>query len=361
MVWKSGLIGLALSATAFSASAQPRPERVMISEPVQGYAYYNRPDATLAQHDAEFRDCLTATNVRPNNSAPTPSIAMQLVWGGVIQAIGTSAIENCMIAKGWRVFQLPETDGRLVSRLPDGDFTQRFALMVGAATPPGVLARAWDNQTARPARYHTPSRPRAQSRDQLSARSFRLSGLEVQLRTADEASGPVFSGVPGVPLDRITAPGPGKAIVVLSGVGARGIHFSRTAGTGGVFAFGLNANRQGLWQAFEVPAGRYRVTRTSWIIHCLGSPAFDVAAGEVVYAGRFDLEGEAIGPTLNLGEVPSQLGAGLRDRLRPARYENGSTVPCPYGMGIYPLEIPGAPFEPGYSWGSLAIRAPAAD
>ena len=112
MIWKSCLLGLVTSAAAFNASAQSPPERVMISEPVQGFAYYNRPGATLEQHDAEFRDCLAATNVRPNNSAPTPSIATQLIWGGVIQAIGTSAIENCMIARGWRVFQLPEAEGR---------------------------------------------------------------------------------------------------------------------------------------------------------------------------------------------------------------------------------------------------------
>lgn len=362
MIWKSCLLGLVTSAAAFNASAQSPPERVMISEPVQGFAYYNRPGATLEQHDAEFRDCLAATNVRPNNSAPTPSIATQLIWGGVIQAIGTSAIENCMIARGWRVFQLPEAEGRAASLLPDADFTARFAPMVGASTPPGVLARAWDNQTARPASYHTPSRPRAQSRDQLSARSFRLSGLEVQLRAAAEAGGPTFSGgVRGVRLDRAAAPGPGKAIVVVGAVGNRSIIFSSTAGTGGEIAFGLDANRRGLWQAFEVPAGRYRITRTSWIIHCLGTPAFDLAAGEVVYAGRFDLEGAAMGPTLNLDEVPGELDVGLRERLRLARYENGSTVPCPYGMGIYPLEIPGVPFEPGYRWGSLASEAAPSD
>lgn len=371
MVWKSCLLGLALSATAFGVSAQSRPERVMISEPVQGFAYYNRPGADLDEHNAEFRDCFVATNIDPSGGRSNllgqgvgERLASHLIWGGVIQAIGASAVENCMIARGWRVFQLPEAEGRTVSRLSNPDFTARFAPMVGAATPPGVLARAWDNQTARPARYHTPSRPRAQSRDQLSARSFRLSGLEVQLRTADEAAGPTFSGVPGVPLDRIAAPGAGKAIVVLGGVGNRGVYFSRTAGTGGEIAFGLNANRRGLWHAFEVPAGRYRITRTSWIIHCMGAPAFDIAPGEVVYAGRFDLEGEAMGPALNPDEVPGQLGAGLRERLRPARYENGSTVPCPYGMGIYPLEIPGAPFEPGYRWGSLASQgastAPAA-
>lgn len=354
MFWKSCLLGLALSAAALNVCAQSRPDRVMLSEPVQGYAYYNRPGATLEQHDAEFRDCLMATNVRPNNSAPTPSIAMQLVWGGVIQAIGTSAVKNCMIAGGWRVFQLPEAEGRTVSRLPDADFTARFALMVGAATPPGVLARAWENQAARPARYHTPSRPRAQSRHQLSARSFRLSGLEVQLRTADEAVGPRTTAIRGVPLDRAASPGPGNALIILRATGSRNMGFARTLETGGLNTIGISGSREGVWQAFEVPAGRWRITHTSWMNHCLGSPAFDVAAGEVVYAGAFDLAGEALGPTLDPGALSGRLDAALSERLRAARYQNGSTVPCAYGGGIYPLEIEGAPFEPGYRWGSRA-------
>ncbi|MBO9501346.1 hypothetical protein [Brevundimonas sp. A19_0] len=360
MLWRTGLLAVALSAAAFGVSAQSRPDRLLISEPVQGYAYYNRPGATVEQHDAEFRDCLVATNVQRNGVGG--SVAHQWVWGGVIQAIGTSAIENCMIASGWRVFQLPAAEGRTIARLADADFKARFAGMVGAPTPPGVLARTWDNQASRPARYHTPSRPRAQSGDQLSARSFRLSGLEVHLRTPEEASGPTYTNVRGVPLDRIVAPAPGKAIVVVGGFGNRWIGFARTADTGGEIAFGLRSSRRGLWHAFEVPAGRYRIVGTGWVNHCLGSPAFEITAGDVVYAGRFLLEGETLGPTLDVSEVPAQLDGTLRDRLRPAQYNNGSTTLCPFGVGIYPLEIPGVPFQEGYRGGSLAVvTAPSPD
>jgi len=355
MFWKSGLLALALSATAFGASAQSRPDRLLISEPVQGYAYYNRPGATVEQHDAEFRDCLVATNVQRNGVGG--SVAHQWMWGGVIQATGTSAIENCMITSGWRVFQLSAVEGRTIARLPDADFKARFAGMVGARTPPGTLAQAWDNQASRPARYHTPSRPRAQSQDQLSARSFRLSGLEVQLRTPEEASGPAYTNVRGVPLDRIAAPEPGRAIIIVGGFGNRWIGFARTTDTGGEIAFGLRANRRGLWHAFEVPAGQYRIVGTGWVNHCLGSPALEIAAGEVVYAGRFLLEGESLGPTLDVSEVPGQLDVTLRDRLRPAQYVNGSTTICPFGVGIYPLEISGAPFQDGYRGGSLSVVA----
>ena len=357
MVWKAYLLGLALSLIAFDASAQSRPARELISEPVQGYAYYNRPGATLDEHNEAFRDCFMATNVQMNGQ-PNPlatGLAFRMVWGGVIQAIGASAAENCMIAKGWRVFQLPENQGRAFSDLSPEAFKAAFAPLVGADTPPGNLARQWDNQTARPAEYHTPSRPRAPSPQQLSTRAFEVSGLPFELRTAQEAIGPSLVRLRGIQLAQAGEPKPGMAIIVVRAIGRRAMTFARTQATGGANAFGIEGGRQGNWQAFEVPVGRWRIAQTSWIIHCLGAPAFDLAAGDVIYAGTFDLEGQVMGPTLNVEDVPDQLAASLRARLRAANYENGSTIPCPYGAGIYPLEIPDAPFEPGYSWGSLAF------
>lgn len=354
MIWKKGLLGLLLATAAFDASAQPRDSRLMISEPVQGYAYYNRSGADLLEHDTEFRDCLLSTNARPNDSAPSPGLAFYVIWGGVLQAVGASAVENCMIAKGWRVFQLPEDEGRMFSRLSDADFLFRFTDMVGASSPPGVMARAWANQAARPATYHTPSRPRPPSRDQLSARAFALRGFEFTLRTADEATGPLFTYIRGKALERLEAPAPGNGIVIVRALGNRNIAFARTADTGGSTAFRLSGNRQGVWQAFEVPAGRWRITSTGWVNHCLGSPAFDISAGELVYAGTFDLEGQALGPALSLQDVPGLPGAAPRETLRAATYTNGTTGACNLGNGIYPLEIPGAPFEPGYRLASLA-------
>lgn len=354
MLWKKCLLGLVLAATAFDVSAQSRDTRVMLSEPVQGFAYYNRPGASLDDHDGEYRDCFVATNIRPNGSEPSQGLAFAVIWGGVLQAIGASAAENCMIAKGWRVYQLPEAEGRAFSRLSDDDFRSQFAPMVGAETPPGVLARAFDNQAARPAGYHTPSRARAPSRHQLSTRAFGLRNYQLQLRTYAEAAGAPLTGKRGMALDQVRAPAAGNAIIIVRAIG-RHMSFARTPETGGNAVFFISGNREGVWQAFEVPAGRWRISGTGWVNHCLGSPAFDVAPGEVIYAGTFDLVGETLGPVLNAADVPGRLDADLAGRLRVASYQNGSTVPCVYGSGIYPLEIPGAPFEDGYRGGSRAV------
>lgn len=341
MFWKHCVLGLALSLTAFEAAAQSGPQRVLLNEPVAGYAYYNRSGATVEDHDLEFRDCFVATNVS-RDSVPSPGLAFEVIWGGVLRAMSASGVENCMISRGWRVFQLSENEGRSFSRLSDEDFRTRFGPMVGEANPPGVLAREWTNQAARPARYHTASRPRAPSRDQLSARSFALRGYELELRTPEEAAGPRLTDIRGVPLQRASTPEAGKAVVILGATGNRGMGFERTVATGGDYRFGINGSREGAWQTFQVPPGRYRITNTSWLNHCLGSPAFDIEAGEIVYAGTFNLAGEALGPTLNLDDLPGT----LTDRLqgaRAARYENGSTVPCLFGLFIYPLEIADAP------------------
>lgn len=358
MLWKKCLLGLVLSAAALDASAQSRDARVMLSEPVQGFAYYNRPGASLDDHDGEYRDCFVATNIRPNGAIPSQGLAFHVIWGGVLQAIGASAAENCMIAKGWRVFQLPEDQGRTFTKLSDDDFRTQFAPMVGAETPPGVLARAWDNQAARPAGYHTPSRARAPSRHQLSTRAFGLRNDQLQLRTYAEAAGPPMAPIRGVTLERAVAPRPGSAIIIVRAIG-RHMGFALTPQNGSVTTLTISGNREGLWQAFEVPAGRWRITNTGWMNHCLGAPAFDVAPGEVVYAGTFDLVGQALGPTLNVADVPDRLASPLADSVRAADYQNGSTVPCAYGTGIFPLEIPGAPFESGYRGGSLAAPASA--
>jgi hypothetical protein len=106
--------------------------------------------------------------------------------------------------------------------------------------------------------------------------------------------------------------------------------------------------------AFAVPAGRWRVNYiASWIVlnFCLGSPSFDVAAGDVVYAGAFDFSGQYLGPDLDLAPAKAWL-AGLPQALtvRPAVYLNGSLGVCGNNE-IYALEVKGAPFEPGYVWG----------
>ena len=111
---------------------------------------------------------------------------------------------------------------------------------------------------------------------------------------------------------------------------------------------------------FAVPAGRWRLYglgAAPTLNLCLGSPSFEVKAGEVVYAGAYDLDAAELGPDLDLAPAKAWLGAQGRP-LRAASYVNGSLGPCG-DNSIYALEIKGAPFEPGYAWGSRASTAPA--
>ena len=84
----------------------------------------------------------------------------------------------------------------------------------------------------------------------------------------------------------------------------------------------------------------------------------EVAPGEVVYAGTFDLGSEAMGPDLSLEPAVAFLqpwpdGA---QRLRAAVYTNGVTGPCA-GNYLYELDIPGAPYDPAFPWRSESRQA----
>jgi hypothetical protein len=85
---------------------------------------------------------------------------------------------------------------------------------------------------------------------------------------------------------------------------------------------------------------------------CLGSPSFEVKAGEVVYAGQLDMKQDRLVPNFALEPVTAWLaGAKAAARLRPAGYTNGSRGTCAPNS-IYALEFEGAPFEQGYVLGS---------
>ena len=90
---------------------------------------------------------------------------------------------------------------------------------------------------------------------------------------------------------------------------------------------------------------------------CLGSPSFEVKAGEIVYAGSFDLSASVFEPNMDLAPAKSWLADPSKTVLA-ATYVNGSQGRCSNNT-IYALEINGAPFEPGYGWGSRAVvRSP---
>ena len=83
---------------------------------------------------------------------------------------------------------------------------------------------------------------------------------------------------------------------------------------------------------------------------CLGSPAFDAKAGEVIFAGGFDFTAEHFGPELDLEDSRLMLKnfPDLGLRLQAADYVNGTTAEC-LGSTIYAFEIAGSPAANGQS------------
>jgi hypothetical protein len=106
----------------------------------------------------------------------------------------------------------------------------------------------------------------------------------------------------------------------------------------------------------SAPPGRWRLQGVGAASFCLGGPAFDVGAGEAVFAGAFDASAP-YAPDLDLGPAKAELGdTALAARLKPARWSNGESFPCGVMQPstIYVLEIPDAPFAPAYQAGSRA-------
>jgi hypothetical protein len=88
---------------------------------------------------------------------------------------------------------------------------------------------------------------------------------------------------------------------------------------------------------------------------CFGAPAIEIAAGEVVYLGSFEVAGQAIlSPDMALEPAQAFLAPvpDLAGRLRTASWVNGTTDRC-RGGSAYALEFPGMPFEDGYVRGVI--------
>jgi len=390
-------IALAAMLAVVSLAGTAQAEPVEIGQIVTGPTYYNRPSASLAEHNADLGACAreTAFSVgsdqyeRSLGGAPLrlgESIAKHLIWDGPLAGVGAVRVENCMIVRGWRVVRLPERDAAALDGLPGPALVARLTPWIGAANPPGELVRTWGNEAAHPTGFKLASRAAAPGPKQLSFRIYNESGGTEALPRKIDAE-PTPSAGPGVldpkwptkPLPSAETPLPpaGASIIVvkISGISNRygtGIVFAREGSTpeeqpglvdhapGSFFAGTgfLGAKKDGNWFAFVVPAGRWRMAQSAFLSLCLGSPAFDVRPGEVVYAGAFNLAGDSLGPDLNLGPATAYLRGPGAAVVRPASYVNGSRGSCHAFPVAYALEIPGAPFETGYRWGAAAVPHP---
>lgn len=373
------LATLTLLAVAYYSLAETSfAEPVTIGEPTRGYTYFNRPGSDLAAHNAELVECLsiaalvTSEDERAIEQSPglVSGILVPLIVGEMTRGTRPAAIENCMVVRGWRVVRLPDAEGEPLSVLNPDSLTEQLQAWIGSDEPRGDIVRFWNNDAARASTDRYELRPGATNRGSLSVSML-----------GDQRIVPIDRTLtPSITVDQLPRsvsaralsnlrPGAAAVIVFLKNASPRngvGISFERVSPAGGdntllAWSHGFSRrNGDGVWRAFIVPPGRWRMSGLHALSLCLGSPGFEVDGGEIVYAGTFDLGAETLGPDLDLTAVRSWLSVepSLVSRVRAARYTNGWTGTCG-GSSIYALEVPGASFREGYTWGSARALAEA--
>ena len=373
-----------------AATPQAASAAVDLGHMTLGYSYFNRAGADLKVHNAEVTACLAdATRTISYGELTHIGQGQGLVGGilgGAFQAGDrrggiAAALEDCMVVHGWRVVKLADDEGQTLAKLSQVNLGARLAPWVGATDPHGQIVRVWNNDAATAATNRIPPMPPSHTDDgQLSL----IEATGKDLHQFDGGSPPA-DAVPDMskakPADKSLEPQqlssaqPGTAIVLVRIKGTSvhnglvmsfvredtGVNVDPVSASHGADAFAAQnpRHRNDQMVAFAVAPGRWRVGAiANWNVlnFCLGSPSFDLAAGDVVYLGSFDLSAPDIGPDQDLTPARAWLaGQPQAGMVRQAAYMNGSRGACGF-TEIYALEFKGAPFEPGYTWGGAAAN-----
>ena len=394
-----------------AVEAAPAPNVVappVIDGPVEGFTYFHRTGATMADHQADLAACRPSVLamvhreagsdvVQSGSGVYTPVYVPQMPAGSAGAAAGAGIIallavavvveaeqraaevrdmhlnyENCMVARGWNVMLLDQEAGRPLDRLSAGRLATALEPMVGAATPAGTVRRQFNNDF----RFSSPEDVGEMSlslqivdenyfgereANDIMARNSREDRRRARERqeranARAEARLLLFQGRPGkgaspAEMSAIGEAAEGTAIIVMEsrGPSVRLVNAGVQAEEG---VDAILATPSGGLQYFTVSAGDWRLTSLSTSAPatslCLGAPSFNVAAGEVVYAGAFAADGQ---PDLALESVREQLAArpDLAERLRAASYRNGGTFDCGGATFLSAFHVNDAPFEEGYT------------
>ena len=372
-----------LLAAGLAALATPVLAQVDITRASKGYTYFHYRGVDIDVHDQAIRACVEATSYTAQSDPHagsdlglagallTPALTAPLVKGQNTNADAAN-IENCMVVQGWEVVRLDPVEGATLAKLDPA--AQRAALSpwVGAEQAHGAVARRFDNDLTRGA---TTFKGRAGDLDKLSLSIASVGQMPDPARPrVGRSVGYGWNHQSGmadaIPLDSAGQLGPDQALIVIRTV-ATGkpefydLHFERMIDgvSEGAYRFEVHQPETAIWAkkteelyVFRVPAGRYRMEGLrgpsgiqSTLSLCLGSPGFDIAPGEVVFAGNIGFTGDGrFVPTMDLAPVRQMLTAhlGLAERLKPAVWMNGTAALCGQDSYIYALEIPDAPTAP---------------
>ncbi len=379
---------------------------VNLTRKIGGYTYFNRQGADAAAHDAALKDCVADA---ANASQPDTYVYGGGSFLGAMVAAAVEAgieyiadkrgaqanVENCMVVKGWRVVRLSDADGAAIAALDQPGRAARLAPLVGREPPEGSIARVWGNDAA------SARTVRLGNAGRVGHGSVSLMSLAPPPKSAPGAPAdppapkppkrPPTAGSKSVSLAKLGEPPAGSAVIFFRvkgtsfhsplqlGFQREGAKPDEPAWRTDAQPYFLNAGKGLLFKAkggdvyaYVVPPGHWRLAEIGDLLmtldFCLGAPAFDVAAGEVVFAGDFDMGAETLAPDLNPDTAKALLAAtpALAARLKLARYVNGSVNQCGVAIQeatgtapsyLYAFEIKGAPFREGYALGSAVAGA----
>ena len=400
----AAVLALAAPGTSHAASN----DVIGMGNMTKGYTYYNLPGSTAAEHtdtvtacaaeafkvrsaDAELRDGPSYIYSHDYSAAGQVGEIVGNAIGNAIvdqmiegfgRGVYAAAVENCMVVRGWRVVRLPQTEGLSLSLLPPGELAARLAPWTGAEQPHGEIVRIWKNDALAASTRYLNFRPTHNNDGLLSLAAVTGKSLAMVIMPPPQRTKVVqldskWPQKAFTPDQFATTPAEGGVIVVrLTGTskfdGLRlilvrmgtdpNVMPSTEDRAPDVLIFGEKLGsrkrvKDNIFTAFAAPPGRWRIaaiTGMADIGFCMGAPSFPIAAGEVVYAGTFNMAAADLGPDLSL-EAPKAWLAGkpAADTIRPAAYTNGSQSACGYN-GIYALEFNGVPSDANHRWGSAA-------
>lgn len=365
-----------LAALAVLCASPGWAEPVHIGLPTEGYSYFNRVGATSTDQQRDLTACAdAASRLELVGSGGDHGILPLILNEGPSLAVFISGVENCMLVRGWRVVRVPESEGLTLSELPAEELRTQLASRIGAQEPPGEVVRVWANDAADADNDRYSLRPRATHNGALSLRAFADAIARGQGQGEALPRERIRTLYHDISPNQFASVSPDMAIVIFrvrgvsmrngfdmgwSRIGDPADNLAPAVGRSpnalGVVVAALAAREDGNWRAYAVPTGRWRMESLGYLSFCLGSPAFEARAGDIIYAGTFDYSARRLGPDLDLEPVRAWLSeTSFGERVRAAEYSNGWVSRCDRGKNeIYAVEVEGAPFREGYEWGSAA-------
>jgi hypothetical protein len=323
----------------------------------EGWVYFHRAGATPLIHDVAVADCLAAAR---QMGAPYAGVGILpgLIAGKAQSGAVAPDVENCMVGRGWEVVRLDEAEGAAIGALDQPGQAKALAPWIGSEAVHGTVVRRFERLG---------SLARIKGMGELFGGRVALSVTAAAppppaLAPSRQDSKLRFRMAPETDPSKAA---PGSAFIVirlithaLPNAGYALIRFNEPAGE--VEAIGAASPVKLFMKTgadlektfvFAVAPGRWYYPGPFTVSACLGAPAFDIAAGEVLFAGTFTVgSADPYKPDMALEPARAAMKEDdLKARLRPAAWVNGYSFNCgtiPNELYLDRVDFPGFPSLP---------------